>query len=118
MITYKNLEELKSADKFIYDDICHCVFPEDVKAEFQWSIGGDVFVIESVEDLSQIKVNDVSLNDAAVQGFDSVEYIGTDREFIMFLTINNNSGGPCYFVPKKIYEQNPNVEASLELYES
>ena len=118
MKQYKNLEELKAADKFIYDDICDCVFPEDVKAEFAYSLGGDVHVVETVEDLSAFNVNGVSLNDAVVPGFDSVEYVGTDREFILFLKITSDSGGNCYFVPKAVYEKQPNVEATLELFES
>jgi hypothetical protein len=118
MIIYKNLEELKAADKNIYDNICDCVFPSDVKSEFMLIFGGDVHVIETAEDLSQISVGGVSLTDAVVEGFDVAEYVGTGAEYIMFVTINNNGGGPSYFIPKAVYDQNPNVEASLELFES
>lgn len=118
MIVFKNLNELKKGPKPIYEDILECISPTDYKDPFLTSIGGDVHLVENLEDLSQISINGTSLNDAVVQGFDAVEYVGTEDEFIMCLIINNNAGGPSYFIPRAVYSVQPNVELSLELFES
>lgn len=117
MKTFKNLDELKAADVLILNDITSCMHEDDRALPFLSSIGGDVFVIETLEDLVDVKdSNGVSIADA-VGIFDSVEVIGHADEYILCITINNNNGGPSYFIPKEVSDQCEHVVNSLELFE-
>ena len=91
------------------------------------AFGGNFYLVESEADLKQIKVPGSRFNPdtraielymnsiayTAVAG-DACEYIGDNREFILFFLATNNAGGPTYFIPKEVYELNPNVVRSVE----
>lgn len=115
MKEYKNLTELESAHKLIIEDITNCIFADDKKLEFVESVGGNVFVVETIEDLKEVKgaKGDSLFN--AVTVFDAVEMIGHDGEFLFFLNVNSSNGGPSYYVPKAIYLENQNCIDSYDM---
>jgi hypothetical protein len=115
MKEYKNLNELQVVDKLIVEDITHCIHSTDLEMQFVESIGGSVFVVETLEDLKLVKgAKDESVFDV-VTVFDAVEMIGHDDEFMFFLNVNNESGGPCYYVPKAVYQQCQNCMDSHDM---
>jgi hypothetical protein len=90
---------------------------------FEADFGGDVFLIESLEDLDKIDtlVEDLNLSSnrwlnirETASSFDQAAYLPGRAWAIMWMATNNN-GGPTYFIPKAIVDQCPNIEASMKL---
>ena len=81
------------------------VLPEDT---FMDILGGDFYIVESPEDLKEIKTFHFGrtgefLTLAEASGaFDEMTKIGED-EYVTLLVITNNSGGNTYFIPIDIY---------------
>lgn len=91
MKVFKNLKELTSAPQPIIDEHNSIVFDQDLHGEFMMIFGGHWFLIETKDDLEDI-----------IEGpYDIVEWKG---DYLMVVTINNNSGGPAYFIPRNIVE--------------
>ena len=115
MITFKNIEEIQKADPFIVADIYACIYDSDKKLSFIDSVGGNVYLVETLEDLKEVKgAKGESVFDV-VATFDAVELIGTQDQFMLFLNVNNTNGGPCYYVPKAVYEQCQNCMDSHDM---
>ena len=82
--------------------------------------GGSVYVIETLDDLSMIhtyfesEINSgewASLLEAH-SAFDDA-FVFESGDFIMLWNINNNDGGPTYYIPRSVFSQCPNVELSI-----
>jgi hypothetical protein len=89
MKVFKNLKELATAPVEMLEEHKNIVFEEDLGGEFMMIFGGDWHLIETKEDLENI----------AEGPYDIVEW---KNELLMLVTINNNSGGPAYFIPRDI----------------
>jgi hypothetical protein len=89
MKVFKNLKEMSDAPKEMIDEHNNIVFEDDLNGEFMMIFGGHWFLIESKEDLESI----------AEGPYDIVEW---KNDYLMVVVINNNSGGPCYFIPRDI----------------
>jgi hypothetical protein len=126
-----NLEELKNANiPEFYDKIYNGLLtyetdPEDLKQflkdSFQYILGGDIFLVESSEDLSEIITPMVKYYDESpsyytlkekASHFDICEICG---EFVHVLLCTHNGGGNTYLIPLDIANENPTVIESIEL---
>jgi len=126
-----NLEELKNANiPEVYDKIYNGLItyepdPEDLKQflkdSFEFLLGGDIFLVESAEDLSEILTPMVkSYNESPsyynlkekASHFDICEICG---DFVYVLLCTHNGGGNTYLVPLEIANENPTVIESIEL---
>jgi hypothetical protein len=84
--------------------------------------GGDVFLIDKPEDLSQIhttKQSETRENEWAniaevADAFDECKAI---PNFVVVSNATTDSGGPIYFIPKSIASRFPTVEESMRLTE-
>jgi hypothetical protein len=84
---------------------------------FQYSMGGNVFVIEKLEDLSEILTTEDSLlfpeELASVlethSSFDIAEYLPSFNWVCMWMA-TSNSGGASYYIPKEVVNLCPNIE--------
>ena len=123
MKKYENMTELMTADVFIYltyKDILKSLSEEDFEGlfsePFQNTLGGDIFIIESKEDLKQIQTGGLSEEESTLFDkpdiFDVCEWNG---EYVLVWYATNNSGGPSFWIPKEIALNNKNVMASLSL---
>jgi len=65
----------------------------DIHKSFQWNLGGDVYVVESQEEYLSMFADNAP--------FDIVEEDWVPG-WSMLALINNNSGGPTWFVHKDI----------------
>jgi hypothetical protein len=89
--------------------------------EFDFVLGGKVYLVEEVEDLSLVDTclqsEDASrwlnLSETA-GGFDDARYT-EDGTFAVFFMATNNAGGPVYYVPREVADRCPNVEESIRL---
>jgi hypothetical protein len=90
---------------------------------FEDDFGGDVFLIEKLEDLDQIDtlVEDLNLSSSrwlnireSASSFDQAAYLPNRTWAILWMATNNN-GGPSYFIPKAVVDQCPNIETSMRL---
>jgi hypothetical protein len=83
--------------------------------------GGNVHVIETLEDLKEIKTSiesEVNENDWASivetpAAFDACRQI--TKNFVEVYMTWNNDGGPSYFIPTEIAAQCPNVAESIKM---
>jgi hypothetical protein len=91
MKVFKNLSELNSAPAEMLAEHDSIVHLEDVGEPLIEVFGGDWFLIETQDDLKNI----------LPPPYDIVEW---KLNYLMLVVINNNSGGPCYFVPREIVE--------------
>jgi len=87
-----------------------------VSYDFNSYLGGDVFVCETPEDLSQAEGFNASfpdthggrwpnLNDMALSG-DICDYVQGEPKFIIFIICWNNAGGPAYYIPYNLWTDN------------
>lgn len=91
MKTFKNVKELANAPAEMLEEHNNIIVPEDLGGDFLNIFGGYWFLIETAEDIKNI----------LPAPYDIVEWKG---DYLMLVVINNNSGGPCYFVPRNIVE--------------
>jgi hypothetical protein len=94
MKTFENLPSLFDYNEFLADHIAKHIDGADRNEPFMWSLGGDVNVIDTVKDYAKFLAG----NDY----FDISEDI--NDSWHMIVVINNNSGGPTYFIPLDIME--------------
>lgn len=80
-------------------------------------LGGSAFLVEKEEDLALIDTTGwlpgspkQSILESAMQA-DGAEAF---KEHYMFFVINNNGGGPSYWIPKVIAEKYPTVMQTIE----
>jgi len=78
--------------------------------------GGDVFVIETAEDLDKIETSTGQSIREAPQSFDGCNEM-LDGTYTEFFLCTNNAGGNSYYVPKAIVDENPCVAACVKATE-
>ena len=127
----KNLKELQQANvpeiyEKVYNGLNTYAVDENDQAEmldhdFEFTLGGHFYLVETAEDLSQIYTAKLKPNAdqpsyytlAEQPGtFDICEYCG---DFVYLLMCTHNGGGNTYLIPISIAEQNPNVIQSIVL---
>ncbi len=89
MKVFKNVKELAAAPKEMIDEHDQIVFEDDLNGEFMMIFGGNWHLVETKEDLEKVTEGP----------YDIVEWKG---DYLMVVVINNNSGGPCFFIPRNI----------------
>jgi hypothetical protein len=116
---------------------------EDVTtAEFDYVFGGDVNVVETLEDLKsistvedfhvptgqiiqmtfdQMEANGIDTKDLrnaniteTAASFDSAEWVADNKWVVLFLA-TNNAGGESFYIPKDIVDQCPNIQKSIDM---
>jgi hypothetical protein len=113
MLEFKNLKDLKAANMELHDFLVYLVFEGDENESFEFLFGGNLFIIENLDELSNIKgASNASLLEACDM-YDVAEY--TDK-FAIFALITNNSGGNSYAIPRHIADMCPNVDASIQMH--
>jgi hypothetical protein len=93
MLTFQNLRDLDRYHPTLANHIAEDLPDDCLHETFMWSIGGDVFVLEDASEWDY-------LDSESRFEFDVWEEV--NDEWIMAVAINNNSGGPTYFIPKFI----------------
>jgi hypothetical protein len=123
MKVYKNFGELKFAPNDIYKYFLEmeCNEPPIDKRLFMDYYGGDVHVIETIEDLEQINTTQANEDETewlsiteTPDSFDSCRYIYGGR-WVEIYSATTDSGGPSYFIPREIADQCFNVARSIEM---
>ncbi len=100
MKVFNNVSELANAPKEMLEEHNSIVFEDDLNGDFMNIFGGYWYLLEDAEELSKIPEGP----------YDIVEWKG---DYLMVVVINNNSGGPCYFIPRAIV-----TGSSFELLET
>lgn len=124
MLEFKTLEELIEAEapKVVFyemEAMMEKVKQElegDVdifKLEFMGYLGGNVFLLEELEDLSAIELVDSNLLLHASQ-FD-MAFILKDLSYVVIVDISSDTGGATYFIPNSIYFRSSTVLLSVLL---
>lgn len=102
---YKDLmadEGIKSYIKDILDN-----YGIEDSEEYEDELGGAFYVVESAEDLKEVKVLERDDNGGwnslyyTEGSFDSAEFLANGK-YAAFLMIWNNAGGNTYFIPKEL----------------
>ncbi len=90
MKVFKTYEDLRNHnEKVIIDEYLNITEETDRSETIMWTLGGDWFLVETKEDLEQV-----------IEGpYDIIEW---KDDLLMVVVINNNSGGPAYFIPRDI----------------
>ena len=90
MKVFKTFNDLKNHnEKVIVDEYLSITEESDRSETIMITLGGDWFLVEDTKDLEQI-----------VEGpYDIIEW---KEDLLMVVAINNNSGGPAYFIPRDI----------------
>lgn len=108
MICIKNREELNSAPPEIKERVSSLLGDEGT---FEYLLGGYVYIIEEKMDLMRIEGYDFEFADVygrwpcpldKVITVDGASKISEDYGEVFML--NNNSGGPLFYIPKKLWE--------------
>jgi len=97
----------------IYDHLLD--FVEDKDISLKEEIGGDVYIIETDEDLlkfPEIFPSIYAQNVLTVERFDSAQVVG---DYIELFDASNNAGGNAAYVPKEIFDRNQILKESYEL---
>lgn len=124
MNQFRQFSELKKAHGDIYGYLSgvleEMTVSEDVTT-FDASLGGDIFVVETIEDLQAIESHAVRGGDLCIDKlsdtacvFDICEWV-LDGKFLEIFIATNNSGGPTYYIPREIALASPTVMQSIEL---
>jgi hypothetical protein len=90
------------------------------EASFTALFGWPIMIVEQVEELSEVRSFEeglhgrLSLLEAPSRWFDAARWIDGDA-FALFVTIENDAGGPQFVIPRAIAEQERNVSESIRL---
>jgi hypothetical protein len=118
MKKYSHLSEmLGRVDEELYKEFSAAIGEEYPKKSFEESLGGDVFIIESANELKEvIAVNregrhvDIRLESVI---FDAATWLPS-KNWVWLFTATSDAGGPCFIVPKKIASGFPLILASIK----
>lgn len=77
---------------------------EDLDSDMEGMLGGYYYLVESVNDLKEIKTYHSSLYDSS-DVFDVCTLI-VDDKFAQVGNMTNNSGGPVFLIPEKFFTNN------------
>jgi hypothetical protein len=113
----KDLENLPHVDNLI--DVITDSLDVDTALDFiagfsfMSIFGGNLFLIETKEDLKSV-CPDLESDEGYIVPFDTYDYVtdlpASDKKLYHLLTIiNNNSGGPTYIVPSELVDQDVEV---------
>jgi hypothetical protein len=87
--------------------------PEDASLSFSDYFGGDVYLVESEEDLKEIPVYFGNEDDPEKEnlffmpgGFDICEWSDKSKKFVLLVLLCTNAGGPTWFVPEEFATDN------------
>ena len=124
MKIYKSFDDLVSAPKEIYDYFMAMESSQVplTSTEFVESYGGNVYVIETLVDLHEIKGNEESessVNEWASilekpSEFDICRYTRSGK-FVEIYCTTTDAGGPSFFIPREVADRCPNVTESIKL---
>lgn len=144
MKVFSTMEALKEAPETVYAEMKALI--DNMSSEgdidvgyendenfFSYMLGGDVYVVETVDDLKEIQVLKSIDADGNIVGwldksgiraaniteaagdFDAADFILPDNNFIALFMATNNSGGNVYYIPKEVFDQCPNIVESVRL---
>jgi hypothetical protein len=128
MKEFKNLKELRLGSEYLsselenlMENIAKEIDEENYKLivnnlSFMKYLGGDLFIIESEEELQSISTIDCNLLEYAFPC--DIGIILPNMEYAMLVIMTSDDGGATYFIPKEIYMENPNVLLSIILSNS
>jgi hypothetical protein len=112
MQVFKDISEMAEVPEDLWAHMLQ-ICPED---KFMDYLGGDVFLLETLDDLAQVAVWDLDSDGAtlasAAGGFDVAEEL-PGGEHAVFVSITSNSGGATFFIPKQLWTAN--VLESIQL---
>lgn len=94
MKTFEYLSDLADYNSFLAEHISKHIDRSDRDESFSWVLGGDVYIISTVEEYRKVIAEN--------QFFDIAEDI--NDSWHMLWVANNNAGGPTYFVDRDIME--------------
>jgi len=94
MLTFTNYRDLSDAYPVISANLQKILFEGDYDEPFMWSLGGDVHVIETKEEYRELLAKSAM--------FDVAEPM--DDDWFLIVDITNNGGGPSYYVPMAIID--------------
>lgn len=89
MKTYNHLRTLKSEHPELAQVVMSAIAPDYFDDEFMSTLGGYVFVVDSKEEYHRVLDENTY--------FDIAEE--PTPEWLMLVCMNNNAGGPTWFVP-------------------
>lgn len=95
MKTFNYLSDLSEHNSVLAVVISAVIDDSDKSKEFMWSLGGEVHVIETQEEFDEMNKEN-NFFDIAEEVLDG---------WYQFVVINNNSGGPSWFVPSEFIEE-------------
>ena len=114
MKSYNSLEAMRrdpSLDVMILNHATNQIkelqkeFPGETFADFNVSIGGLYYVVENELELHSLLSSIPQHSETGEYLFDGIEKFGNEEQWYMFAYIvTNDSGGPCYYISKKLYE--------------
>ncbi len=79
----------KPIAEYLLGKLSQMLSADDLLDTFQWSIGGDVHILETQAEVDHL---------LQTTQFDIWEFV-VPGNFYMGVNINNNAGGPTYFIP-------------------
>jgi len=85
--------------------------------DFNEALGGSIFLVEDLEDISEITVDYSTGVTAADEPLplDLATWVDEDQTYAFFFLSSNDAGGPAYFVPKDIVEQSEFLEEIMAI---
>jgi hypothetical protein len=106
MLLLRNTKEYYEAE--VADEIREVIDTviEESDEPFENSLGGDIFIVESAEDLERIPAWNIDGNEGdnivnTVGSWEIAEKLSERWAFLWLGT--NNSGGPAYFIPARLW---------------
>jgi len=91
------------------EDVTHLA----MDIEFMETLGGNVFILETAEDLKQISVNESTLFDTPSM-FD-IAHLLQDLKYMLLATMTSETGGATYFIPDSVFLAHSSILMSLIL---
>ena len=107
MIRYKTFEDVPESVKEVLWEELHYTYDtkESMRGPNYDIIGGDVIVVNSLFDLHYIRSGGKSLLEAPI---DVDNAYRTEKWYVIFIA-DNDAGGNCWFIPKSIASNNPDI---------
>jgi len=99
------MKQFKNTSEYVdmpEDIVAHLkLVTENAEGEFEWLLGGNVFLLENCEDLALIPVGDGNATNS-VEPMEAVYPVG---EYMFFYHLLSDEGGNGYYVPLAMYNQ-------------
>jgi hypothetical protein len=118
MKQFTNLRQMSEENVAIelYKEFQAAVSDGDASLSFEELLGGDVFIIETPEDLKEIHAYDSNGDLVNISShtatFDSAHYFPS-REWMLFFTATSDQGGPSFIVPTSLGKNYVTVEECI-----